>query len=83
MRDVDLKLVKATGVTVTPEVALMKGTELLYRGRIDDRYVDFGKDRPQPTRRDLDVALDQAIAGKPIAVRETRAIGCYLAELVK
>jgi len=83
VRDVDQKLVKLTGVTVTPEAALMQGTRLLYRGRIDDRYVDFGKDRPAPTTHDLEAAIDAAIAGKPIAVKETRAIGCILSDLVK
>ena len=83
LRDVEQKLVKQTGVTVTPEVAVMKGAQVVYRGRIDDRYVDFGKDRPQPTTRDLEAALDAVVAGKPIAVRETRAVGCILADLVK
>ena len=45
-RDPSQKLVKHTGVTVTPEVAVMTADQkILYRGRIDDRYIDFGKDR--------------------------------------
>lgn len=83
IRDTDRKLVKSTGATVTPEVAVMKGSQLLYRGRIDDRYIDFGKDRRVPTRRDLELALTAAAAGEPIAIKETRAIGCFLTELIK
>ena len=83
VRDSDQRLLKLTGVTVTPEVALMRGSQLLYRGRIDDRYIEFGKDRPSPTQRDLESALDAVIAGKPVAVRTTQAIGCILADLVK
>ena len=83
IRDVDLRLVKLTGATMLPEVAVMQGGTLLYRGRIDDRYVDLGKERPAPTQRDLEAALNAAIAGKPIAVRETQAIGCFLSDLVK
>lgn len=83
VRDTDLKLVKQVGATVTPEVAVMKGSELLYRGRIDDRYIEFGKDRVKPTTRDLEAALTAAIAGRPIAVKQTQAIGCFLPELVK
>jgi thiol-disulfide isomerase/thioredoxin len=79
----DAQLVKKTGVTVTPEVAVMKGTQLLYRGRIDDRYVAFGVERPQPTARDLDDALTAIAAGKPVAARETRAVGCILSDLLK
>ena len=83
VRDVDQKLVKLTGVTITPEAAVMQGSQLLYRGRIDDRYIEFGKDRPAPTQRDLEIALDAAMTGKPIRVKETQAIGCILADLVK
>jgi len=83
LRDTGQKLVKQTGVKVTPEVAVMRGSTILYRGRIDDRYVDFGKDRPAPTERDLDDALTAIAAGKPVAVRETQAIGCYLTDLIK
>lgn len=83
LRDPGLHLVKRTGVAVTPEVAVMRGTELLYRGRIDDRYVELGRERPQPTTRDLQDALDAIISGKPVAVRETRAVGCILSDLLK
>ena len=83
IRDVDQKLVKQTGVTVTPEVAVMRGAQLLYRGRIDDRYVELGRERPSPTTRDLDAAIEAALAGQPITTRETRAVGCMLADLIK
>ena len=83
VRDADRKLVRLTGVTITPEAAVMKGSQLLYRGRIDDRYIEFGKDRPAPTTHDLENALDAAIAGKPVAVKSTQAIGCILSDLLK
>ena len=83
VRDADQKLVKLTGATVTPEVAVMRGSQLLYRGRIDARYVELGKERAAPTTRDLDDALTAVIAGKPVAIKETRAVGCILSDLVK
>jgi hypothetical protein len=83
VRDTDQKLVKMTGVTVSPEVAVMRGTQVLYRGRIDDRYIELGKERPNPTRRDLESALDLITTGRAAAVKQTRAIGCILADLVK
>ena len=83
IRDEQRELVKKTGVTVTPEVAVMKEGRMLYRGRIDDRYIEFGKDRPQPTVRDLERSLEAIVAGKPVPVAETRAVGCILSELVK
>lgn len=84
VRDTAQELMKHTGVTVTPEVAVIgAGGQVLYRGRIDDRYIDFGKDRPQPTERSLERALEAIVQGKPVAVRETRAVGCFLGDLVK
>jgi hypothetical protein len=83
-RDPDQRLVKHTGVTVTPEVAVVdKDQRVLYRGRIDDRYVEFGRDRPEPTVRDLDRSLDAILAGRAAPVRETQAVGCILSDLVK
>lgn len=82
--DAGQTLVKQTGVTVTPEVAVVGADQkVLYRGRIDDRYLEFGKDRPQPTVRDLERAIDAIVAGQPVPVSETRAIGCFIADLVK
>jgi hypothetical protein len=64
---------------VTPETAVFDGAgRLVYHGRIDDRYTDFGVDRPTPTRRDLAVALEELLAGRAVSVPETRAIGCAL-----
>ena len=83
IRDAGQALVKQTGVTVTPEVAVMRGSLVLYRGRIDDRYVELGKERPKPTTHDLEDALSAVIAGKPVAVKETRAVGCILSDLMK
>lgn len=84
VRDTAQELVKHTGVQVTPEVAVVgAGGAVLYRGRIDDRYVDFGKQRPHPTDRTLERALEAIVQGKPVAVRETQAVGCFLSDLVK
>jgi hypothetical protein len=83
-RDPGFAMVKATGVTVAPEAAVLDELgRVIYRGRIDDRFVDFGKERPAPTTRDLESALQAAVAGRPVPVAETRAVGCYLADLLK
>jgi hypothetical protein len=83
-RDTLAALVRQTGVSVTPEVAVIdRQGQVAYRGRVDDRYVDFGVDRPAPTTRDLDQALSNLLAGKPIAPKTTRAVGCILSDLLK
>ena len=75
------RLVKAAGATISPEaVVFSPAGEVLYRGRIDDRVADFGKRRVEPTRRDLRLALDAILAGKPLQARLTKAVGCYIPE---
>ena len=82
LRDPDRSLVKRSKVHVTPEVAVFApGGELVYHGRIDDRYVDFGKSRQEPTTHELEDALQAVLAGKPVKVASTRAIGCFLADV--
>jgi AhpC/TSA family protein len=82
VRDPQHELVRATQATVTPEVAVFtsNGPEprLVYRGRIDDRYVDFGRARPAPTRRDLREVLTALAAGSAVAPRTTAAVGCFI-----
>lgn len=73
------KLVRRAGVTVTPEAAVFAPSgRLLYRGRIDDLYLGFGKRRDHATRHDLRDALDAVLAGHPIPTARTQAIGCFL-----
>jgi hypothetical protein len=73
------QLVPATGVTVTPEAAVLGPSgKLIYRGRIDDRYAELGRARPRPTRQDLEAALQAILTGKPVAVPRTRAVGCFI-----
>lgn len=83
-RDPGQQLIKQTGVKVTPEVAVFDASgQVVYRGRIDDRYITFGTDRPQPTVHDLERSLEAVLAGKPVPVPQTQAIGCILSDLVK
>jgi peroxiredoxin len=73
------KLMQFTGATVSPEAAVLgPDNALLYRGRIDDRLVAFGRQRASPTRRDLREALKEILAGKSVSTPFTKAVGCYL-----
>ena len=75
------ELVKSVGATRTPEVAVInRSGELVYRGRIDDRYVDLGKKRLYPSQRDLRETLDAILAGRPVSVARTKVVGCYIPE---
>ena len=82
LRDPGQTLVALTGVEVTPEAALFDASgRLVYRGRIDDLYVAFGKRRAEPTRRDLEEAVEATLAGRRIEPATTKAVGCYIPRL--
>lgn len=84
LRDLKHTLVRMVQATVTPEAAVFvggpSGPWLVYRGRIDDRYVAFGTERAAPTTRDLEHVLEAIAAGKAVTARTTRAIGCFLSK---
>ncbi len=82
--DAEHKWVQQAGATKTPEaVVFSPGGEILYRGRIDDRYVGLGKRRMQVTAHDLENALEAILADKPVPQVSTEAIGCFIPELPK
>ena len=79
LRDAAHRLVNLTKATVTPEAAVVGPQgRLLYEGRIDDRFPDFGKARDIADVHDLRRALDAIRAGRPVAVPRTKAVGCYI-----
>lgn len=79
------QLSRWSGARVTPEAVVLTpdgaGYRLVYRGRIDDWYVDFGKPRAAPTQRDLRDALEAVVAGDPAPFLQTKAVGCIIPTL--
>src|SRR5262245_31877490 len=65
----------------TPEAAVFINSQLTYVGRIDDRYVDIGKARPEAAHHDLEEVLNGVVAGKTMRFRETKAVGCVIEDL--
>jgi hypothetical protein len=80
LRDPKHVLVRRAGAVVTPEAAVfLPGGQLVYSGRIDNRYVDFGKERPAASKHDLEEVLDRVLKGGRIgAPTRTNAVGCYI-----
>lgn len=71
-------LTAALGATSTTEVFVLDPTQtLLYRGAVDDQY-GLGYAREAPRYQYLRAALDDALAGRPVAVAATTAPGCEL-----
>ncbi len=72
-------LARQTGARTTPEaVVLGPDGQELYRGRVDNRFVDFGKTRFSPTKDDLREALDAILQNKPVAQPVTQTLGCAI-----
>ena len=83
IRDSKHALAKFVGATITPEAVVYAGGRVAYRGRIDDRYVDLGLERPAATTHDLAEALAAVLAGTPVPHPTTQAVGCYIADLAR
>ena len=81
LRDPQHELVKLGKVQIAPEVAVFNGKgELVYHGRIDNWYEDFGRARPAPTTHELDEAVQAALEGTP-APASVGGVGCYISDL--
>jgi hypothetical protein len=80
-------LVHLAHATVTPEAAvfLVEGAHLreVYHGRIDDRYISLGQERPQAEHHDLEKAIAAVLAGKPIPQPGGPPVGCSIVFLQK
>lgn len=69
------------GATRTPEVYLLDGDlRLRYHGRIDDQYAPSVA-RKEADREDLRAAIEELLAGKPVTIKETRALGCIIGKV--
>lgn len=75
LRDETQEVAKAFGAVRTPHVFLFNAErKLAYLGRIDDSW-----DQPEKvTQRELAAAIEDILAGRPVAVPETFAIGCTI-----
>ena len=84
LRDPKQELAKLAGATITPEAALFDVQDRrLYLGRIDDRYVNIGLQRPSATQHDLQDALADMLAGRRVRQAVTPAVGCYIADFAR
>lgn len=79
LRDENNELVQLLHATITPEVFILdKNARVLYSGRIDNWAYELGKKRKVITAHNLADAIDATLAGKPVAVPKTKAVGCFI-----
>ncbi|MFO0903999.1 MAG: redoxin domain-containing protein [Pirellulales bacterium] len=76
LKDAEQHAARDFHATRTPEAFLLDRDRVIrYHGRIDDQYA-VGTARPKAHREHLASALDELLAGKPIAVAATEPTGC-------
>jgi hypothetical protein len=82
LRDPDHQLIKRAQVSVTPEAAVFDAQGgLVYHGRIDNWFEDFGRARPAATTHELSDAIAAARSGHPETLPSMPAVGCYLSDV--
>jgi thiol-disulfide isomerase/thioredoxin len=82
LRDPQHVLVKRSHAQITPEVAVFNAErKLIYHGRIDNLYEDFGHARKSATTHELEDAVQAAINGKSLRTDATSAVGCYISDV--
>ena len=73
-------LARLAGANTTPEAAVLlpQGSMLkpVYTGRIDDRFLSLGTERPAATHHDLEDALTAVLANRPVPPPEGPPVGC-------
>jgi hypothetical protein len=81
LRDPDHWLVKLSRATITPEAAVFRGKHLIYHGRIDNKFADLGKARPEATTHELRDVLEALLSGNTPAISSAPAVGCAISDL--
>jgi len=80
--DTEQRLTAMAHATITPEVAVFvpAGAALreVYRGRIDNRYLSLGRERPSATRHDLEDAIRALLSNRPVPPPGGPPVGCSI-----
>src|SRR6185369_2992872 len=82
LKDLGQKIADQCGAMRTPEVVVLdRDRKIRYAGRVDAQFTfgtGVGLAQPQPQRGDLELALDELLAGKEISVPATEVKGCLI-----
>lgn len=79
VNDSSQKFACELGAQIIPSVVVLDANHnVMYRGRIDDRYKGLGVSYGPPTKRDLADVVDAIADGHPLPYASTTAVGCVL-----
>ncbi len=78
LKDVGNRFADQLGAERTPEVYVFDSKRRLrYRGRVDDQY-GIGFVREEPSRNDLNIAIDELLSGRDVSISRTSGVGCII-----
>lgn len=83
LKDLENKVADRFGAQRTPEVFVLdRQRKIRYQGRVDDQWgVGYVKD--EPTANELQAALDELLAGKPVTIAKTEPVGCLIGRVLQ
>ncbi len=82
VKDVDGSVARALGAERTPHFMVLDAQRtLVYRGRFDSQY-RLGGANPSAGRADLELAIEDVLAGRPVEIAQTVVEGCAIEEPV-
>jgi peroxiredoxin len=78
--DAGHRLTRQLHARITPEAVVVAadGRTVLYQGRLNDAYAGLSQHRTITSHHELADALAAVVAGKPVAVPRTEAVGCFI-----
>lgn len=76
--DAQYRLTHSLGATITPEAVLVDQQGIRYIGALDNWAYEVGRTRPAATEHYLEDALSAVLAGTPVPLERTDAIGCFI-----
>lgn len=75
LRDESQEVARKFGAQVTPDCFVFdEKRKLVYRGRVDDNW----ENEKAVTSKDIENAIEQALSGAGVKVKEASAIGCSI-----
>ena len=78
LHKLDRQTLRERIIAVPQDAVFLPDGRQVYRGRINDLYVDYGKARFAPTTHDLRDVLELIARGQAVQMRTTVAIGCHI-----
>jgi len=82
--DADQRVARQVGVEITPEaVILLPDGQVVFRGRIDDRYSPDGRHRPEARVHELEDALEAVLHDEMPVIVQAAPFGCPLVARAK